>query len=593
MRIAAAITLCLGLAACGNPSEAATEPKPDVGTQLTLNQGSLIGFKAENGAHVWLGIPFAESTAGQNRWRAPRPVSAWDGIRPATTFAPSCPQFSREESDAGELIGSEDCLYLNVYAPPDAQGRDLPVMIWIHGGANVWGAASERDGSKLAVDQNVILVTVQYRLGPLGFFAHEALRDTADKPLDRAANFALLDLIASLKWVGREIATFGGNPDNVTIFGESAGGQNIAALIGSPLAKGLFHKAIMQSGGFDSASLDQAEFANSDFYNPSSVVIDKLGYRDFGSKETAKALRKTSLADLFATYATKAEAAKPRLRYNDGTPEFPNIPAVISDGVTLPKAPLRSLLSDQETFNSVPMIMGTTRDELKALFQADPKLVKKRLGLFPAARNQRRYDLISEYTSRLWRIHAVDQPAAIISRAGHNEIWAYRFDWDESGSVGMTDLAKLLGASHGFEAPFIFGTFDVFTDNSKYLFPPKNAESRNALSATMMEYWASFARGGQPLAQTGPEWPRYTENESQPKIMRFDSEEDKGISVLTGADSMDKWISDLQNDQKVSRADRCAILDVLTTYRDGNVIPPPARVQIDALRKSRCTAGQQ
>ncbi|MEP2103816.1 MAG: carboxylesterase family protein [Parasphingorhabdus sp.] len=588
-RIAAGIALSLCLAACGNLSEAAAEPVKDADTLLALSQGQLIGFKASNGAHVWRGIPFGASTAGQNRWRAPRPVSAWSDIKSATKFGPPCPQFSREKSNAGELIGSEDCLYLNVYTPPNAQGRDLPVMVYIHGGANVWGTGSDNDGSKLAVEQNIILVTVQYRLGPLGFFAHQSLRKTATQPLDRAANFALLDLIANLTWVRDEISVFGGDPSNVTIFGESAGGQNIAALIGSPLATGLFHQAIMQSGGFDSVSLDKAEFENSDFFNPASVVINKLGHQDLDNKETAAALRQTSLADLFATYATREEAAETRIRYNDGTPEFPNIPAIISDGVSLPKAPLRSLLSDQETFNAVPMIMGTNRDELKALFQSDPKLVEKKLGLFPAARNQHRYDLISEYASRLWRIHTVDEPAAMMDRAGHKDIWAYRFDWDESGSVGMTDLSKLLGASHGFEIPFVFGTFDDFADGSKYLFPSKHAASRGALSAAMGQYWTSFARDGQPKAESGPAWPRYTSGSSH-QLIRFDSERDNGIGTLPGLDSMKLWIADLQQDKRMSPSDQCAILNVFKTYRDGNVIPSAARRQIHALGQSQCPA---
>lgn len=589
-RIAAGIALSLCLTACENPLEAAPAPVEDDDTRLTLNKGQVIGFKSGNGAYIWRGIPFGASTAGANRWRSPRPVAQWDGVLSAIAPAPPCPQFSREKSTAGTLIGSEDCLYLNVYAPPNATDRDLPVMVWIHGGAHVWGMASERDGSKLATGQDVIVVTVQYRLGPLGFFAHQSLRESAEQPLDKAANFALLDLIASLRWVREEISAFGGDPNNVTIFGESAGGQNIAALIGSPLAKGLFHKAIMQSGGFDSVPLSKAEYANSNYYNPAAVVVDKLGFRRFDSKKTARALRETSVADLLAVYATEEIAANARFRYNDGEPEFPNIPAVISDGVTLPLAPLRSLLSDQSTFNAVPMIMGTNRDELKALFQADPALVKKHLGLFPAARDQRLYDLISEYASRLWRIHALDEPASQMARAGHEAVWAYRFDWDESGSIGMTDLAKLFGASHGFETPFVFGTFDDFSDELKYLFPDKYAASRDGLSAVMSEYWAAFARSGQPSRSAGPDWPRYTSG-PQRQLMRFDSERDKGVGILPGADSMGRWIADLRNDKRISQTDLCAILTVLKTYHDGHVIPPPARRQINALRRSQCPTG--
>jgi para-nitrobenzyl esterase len=586
-RFAIGICLSLCLSGCGDQTASDSVPAADKTTVRQLSHGQVIGFKADGGAHIWRGIPFGASTAGANRWRAPRPVAAWDGVRKALKPATPCPQFSREESSAGELIGAEDCLSLNVFAPPDAQGRDLPVMIWIHGGANVWGSANEQDGSNLATEQDVMVITVQYRLGPLGFFAHQAIRDSAVEPLDRAANFALLDLIAALQWVQNEISAFGGDPNNVTIFGESAGGQNIAALVGSPLAKGLFHRAIMQSGGFDSVSLAEAELANSEFFNPSSVVVEKLGFEGFDGKQTANALRLAPLADLFKTYATKEEAVNARTRYNDGTPYFPNIPAIISDGITLPLTPLRLLLADRTNFNAVPMIMGTNRDELKALFQGDPKLVKKHLGLFPAARNQQRYDLISEYASRLWRIHAVDDPAIIMASAGHKDVWAYRFDWDESGSIGMTDFAKLLGASHGFEMPFIFNGFNDFSENPEYIFPKEYAASRNALSTTMAEYWASFARTGTPNAPSGPEWPRYSQDDTF-RLIHFDSERDKGVGILSGTDSMTRWIADLQKDQRVSNADLCALLEVLETYVDGNVIPTGSRDRIDALRRSRC-----
>ena len=247
-----------------------------------MAQGELIGFTAENGAHIWRGVPYGEDTSGKNRWRAPRPAPVWDGVREATAFAPVCPQIATpftpiEGFVLGELEGSEDCLAMDIYAPSDAVGRSLPVMVWIHGGSNVSGASQMYIGDRLAANEDVIVISVQYRLGPLGWFSHQALRDSADTFEDTSANFGTLDLIASLKWVRDNITAFGGDPDRVTIFGESAGGHNVATLLGSPLAEGLFHQAIIQSGSFDSVSVSDAEGQSGSLTNASRDVAKRLG----------------------------------------------------------------------------------------------------------------------------------------------------------------------------------------------------------------------------------------------------------------------------------------------------------------------------
>ncbi|MEL7030205.1 MAG: carboxylesterase family protein, partial [Pseudomonadota bacterium] len=207
------------VAACGG--EPVDPPTPDVDTIRATQHGPIIGFTAENGAHVWRGVPFAASTAGENRWRAPKPPQGWSETREALQFAERCAQLTNmydagEGLKPGRAVGSEDCLAVNIFAPPDAEGADLPVMVWIHGGGNVWGRSGDYDGSRLAQNENVIIVAVQYRLGPFGWFAHEALRESAADPRDAAASFAVLDLIASLEWVRDNITAFGGDADNVT-----------------------------------------------------------------------------------------------------------------------------------------------------------------------------------------------------------------------------------------------------------------------------------------------------------------------------------------------------------------------------------------
>ncbi|MEN8161810.1 MAG: carboxylesterase family protein, partial [Myxococcota bacterium] len=239
----------------------ASEPPVAVptGDPATLRQppaGDVVGSAGHHGGHAWLGIPYAEPPLGALRWRAPQPLLPWTGTREALASGASCPQFANglggdTSAEPGTLIGSEDCLTLNVYAPvlagPPAEAH-LPVMVWIHGGGNTIGTASFYDGSRLASEQAVVVVTINYRLGALGWLRHAALREGADA-LDASGNLGTLDQIQALRWVQNNVAAFGGDPGNVTIFGESAGGQNVLVLLTAPAAADLFHRAIAQSGG--------------------------------------------------------------------------------------------------------------------------------------------------------------------------------------------------------------------------------------------------------------------------------------------------------------------------------------------------------
>lgn len=214
---------------------------------IETRQGALIGF-TEGDTHVWCGIPYAAPPVGQWRWRSPRPPARWDGVRPATAFSASSWQSSEScqelgGGDPGQF--SEDCLYLNVWSPV-ARADPLPVMVWLHGGGFTLGAGGlpPYNGRALA-KRGAVVVTINYRLGHLGFFAHPALEGEEERVVH---NFALLDQIKALEWVRDNIAAFGGDPENITVFGESAGARSVLSLMASPLAGGLFHKAIVQSG---------------------------------------------------------------------------------------------------------------------------------------------------------------------------------------------------------------------------------------------------------------------------------------------------------------------------------------------------------
>ena len=517
----------------------AQTPAPE--TVRTIAQGELTGMVADSGAHVWLNVPFAADTGGENRWRAPRPAAAWDGTREAVAHGPRCPQIansftmSDEPFEPGDLLGDEACLNLDIYAPANAAGKSLPVMMWIHGGSNVSGTSADYDGSFLAANENVIVIAVQYRLGPLGFFSHAALRETATTNEDRAANFATLDLIAALKWIRANASAFGGDAGNVTIFGESAGGHNVATLLGSPLATGLFHRAIIQSGGFDSVSVAEAEGREGTLSNTSPDVAERLGGSEI--------FHAASTAEIFAAFELE-----------NGVIELPK---VIQDGVTIPSTPLREAFSSTSTFNAVPIITGTNRDEMK-LFQAvDPRFTRRRLGRFIVPRDATYYAASSNYGSRVWRIRSVDLPAAQMAAAGHSQVYAYRFDWDDGGRVFLSNLKNLLGASHGMEIPFVFNRFQLLGSLDSVMFQKKTLKDRDALSRTMGTYWANFARTGTPGSAGGLAWPAYSAGGET--LIRLDSANDGGIELMQGADSFSSVLADLKADKRLNQKERCEL----------------------------------
>ena len=228
------------------------------------SQGLVIGTNYDNNTFAWKGIPFAKAPIGNLRWKSPEPAESWNGLLQANEFSDEC--FQREIIFAEEkFIGSEDCLYLNIWSPRlseqeiNEMDKPLPVMMWIHGGGNIVGDAKIYDPSTLVSEQEVIVVTIQYRMGALGWFRHPSLVDQNSSLEEKSGNFGTLDTIAALKWIKKNIDAFGGDPNNVTIFGESAGGHNVTALFASPLAAGLFHKVIVQSGVSSVSSITASE----------------------------------------------------------------------------------------------------------------------------------------------------------------------------------------------------------------------------------------------------------------------------------------------------------------------------------------------
>jgi para-nitrobenzyl esterase len=274
------ITLAVGGYWLNQPEEPTFVPVPDNATLRKTTSGNLLGYTGANGAWIWRGIRYAKAPKGTLRWRAPLPPKAprKGGIIETLASGSACPQLpstlSEDAAPGRVTVGSEDCLFMNIYAPPNAE--NAPVMLWLHGGGNTIGEGASYSGENLAIKHGVIVVTINYRLGLFGWFSHPSL--STGNPKDDSGNYGTLDVIRGLEWVRNNIESFGGNPSNVTLFGESAGAFDTLAMMASPLAEGLFHRAIVQSGGFETTPMAVARntASNGGHAFSSAEILTKL-----------------------------------------------------------------------------------------------------------------------------------------------------------------------------------------------------------------------------------------------------------------------------------------------------------------------------
>ncbi len=439
---------------------------------------------------AFLGIPYAEAPTGDRRWAPPVPRAPWPDIRDSVAHGPACWQPSGGPLDAlvpgmGSPLQGDDCLSVNVWTPAADDGR-RPVMVWVHGGAFSLGAGSlpVYDGSRLAAEQDVVVVTFNYRLGAQGFLV---LDDPSCTP-----NVGLLDQVEALAWVRDNIEGFGGDPANVTVFGESAGGGGVLSLLSMPAASGLFHRAIVQSGATDLLlDRDRAAHVAEAFARAAGVEpADTAALRSLPGPAVVDA-QAGAAATLFATVGT-----------------MPFHPCV--DGQVMPRTWLDAA---RDGINPVPLIIGTTRDEMALFAGFDPSAADlDDEGL--ARRLARLGALDAVGTTQAYRAGGLDDPPAIWSRvqtdtamwlpavaiaearSAHAPVWMYRFDRPAANPA--------LGACHGVDIPFPFGTLDA-SGWSEFLGDPDGA---SRLSATVRSLWSSFARDGAPSAP-GVTWGGY------------------------------------------------------------------------------------
>lgn len=565
-----AVVLCLSLLlGCGGEEP---PPEPDPGSKRSIAQGTLVGYAhPDRNAHVWKGVPFAKPPTGDLRWRAPQPPEPWSGDLEANTSGSPCVQL--DMMDPTQVTGDEDCLFLDIYAPkfetaavPEGDDR-RPVMLWIHGGGNSIGDASVYDASRLAVEGDVIVVAIQYRLGVLGWFAHPALRATADGPEDASGNYGTLDTIRALEWVRDNIAAFGGDPGRVTIFGESAGGLNVFALLMSPRAKGLFHRAISQSGSAVSVPMSVAEtYADDDPRQSagSNEVLLRHLLRDEQANDRAEAkariasmsheeiegyLRGKSAAELLAVFDEEI----------GGGMYF--VPQLLRDGHVISALEPRKAFVTPGEHNAVPTIAGVNREETKLFSLMMSPHISRFLGIITGVKDQRAHDLDGEYGGLLWRVEGMDAPLEAMASTGRQDVWGYRFDWDEFGKLLWLDLASLLGASHAIEILFVFGFTDLgsFTDNVY-----ADLESAELLSRQMRSYWTTFAHEGVPGAGAEPalplpKWKRWGPGASDEKFIVFDTAADGGLRMEGGVVDAELVLTRLESDERIKDdEERCA-----------------------------------
>jgi para-nitrobenzyl esterase len=495
--VALILSSILFVTACSDSSDSRPEEKlPDLGSSVDLTNGPLAGQDSDRATTwEWLGVPYVAAPVGELRWKAPRSVEPWPQPREAIDFAPACPQIYF----FGNYIGEEDCLYLNVWRPR-SQERELPVFLWIHGGSNRWGAADwpVYHGARLAEQANIVVVTIQYRLGPLGWLYYPPLQDgTAN---DNSGNFGTLDIIASLEWVQDNIAVFGGDASNVTAGGESAGGADVLSLLLTDQARGLFHKAVVQSGGGGVSSTEGASAR-------AAAMVDNLMALEGATPEPY------SPAEL-AGYL-RGKSAEEIILAN------PGVPTNIGDGHLLPAD--GSALFDTGDFpNKVPLLIGTNKDEYK--LYTNPAGYNE----LPDASEELR-DAVGRYRSDLWRVSGADGIATRLRRLpDYPDIYVYRFNWGSPDDNGDSPLpfpfGPTGGAHHGAELPFMFGNPNSFLieEYKDLLYNDANLDSRMAMADVMVDYWGSFIRQGDPNGGGLPPWSPWNNTPGEYKAITLD-----------------------------------------------------------------------
>jgi len=564
-RIVSAILALLFPILAVSGQTAAFEPKWENSLELKTAYGSVRGKKDKDDTYAWLGIPYAAPPVGEFRWRAPQAPRSWTGVFEATRFGNRALQ---RRPVVGLIDGAEDCLYLNIWRPAD-EARDLPVYVWIHGGGNSSGASNavpDYYGHAFASKARAVFVSINYRLGVFGWFSNPALREGAD-PDSASGNFGTLDIIQALKWIRQNIRAFGGDPDRVTIAGESAGAFNALTLLASPRATGLFHRAIVESGYRTATTKESAERFSNDFI--AKLLVHEKVVAD--EREALAYMAKTPARDL-AAWLRSVPASRIISLFSPSPSGMINFPYPIFDGDVLPAEGFDALAHPA---SNVPVLIGTNKEETK-IFQ----WLGRENPRDPA------YQPYAELASARWKADGADSIAdAISSRPDSASVHVYRFDWGafhpDGSSVLPEPVARRLGAFHSLEISFFLGT-DSIQGNIIFfnrIITRENEAGRRALQAQMLSYarnlawtgdpntpppWAAPISAEAPSSAILPHWDAWIATDTAPAFMRFDA------NLQTATSAIDH-----------GRMTRQKVEELLAAYPE----PLQARLR-EALRKS-------
>lgn len=472
---------------------------PQVKTRLGTVEG-----KDDGKVKTFLGIPYAAPPVGGLRWKAPAPAAKWTGVKKAKEFGSHCLQ----GNVFGDMVfhdpgGSEDCLTLNVWVADKHVDPKLPVMVWIYGGGFVAGTTSEgrQNGYNLA-QQGVIVVSMNYRLGVFGFMVHPEL--AAESGHNSAGNYGLLDQVAALQWVHDNIAAFGGDPGNVTIFGESAGSFSVSAQMASPLAKGLFQKAIGESGAAFSRSGLSFDAMSARAEKDAKLVKDKLDA--------------STLAELRAVPAEKllASFAPPQSRGFDFGPDVDgyflpeSVPAVFAAGKQNDAALIAGWNHDEGSFEIAYSPQKPTAESFKATAQKDfGDKADEFLKLYPADTDEHALRSAQDYAGDKFIALSTWAWIEAQSKTGKQPTYRYRFDM---APFSKNPNAPRMGAYHSAEIEYVFGQLDSKTDVTW-------RDSDRQVSEMMQKFWANFAKNGNPNGPGLPKWPPYTASDGWPVMI--------------------------------------------------------------------------
>jgi para-nitrobenzyl esterase len=432
-------------------------------------------------------------------------------------------------------------------------------MFWIHGGGNTTGRKDIYDFSKMVKNHQVIVVTINYRLGPLGWFTHPDIQGNQEH-IDKTSNFGTLDIIHALKWVNKNISNFGGDKNNVTIFGESAGGHNVLSLLVSPLAKGLFHKAITQSGYTTSISPEKA-FKQKERSDTSDYTSDKF-IKKIASKgllNESKSLRDNllglSVDQIYSEYLDVSNQ---------------NIPLLTNDGIAIPAIGLKESLSKNKYVNQVPVIAGSNRDEVKLWLGSARYFVDLEYSFIGQVlnipkvklKNKHAFESFNYYRSSAWQIRGVDEPLSALKDAGINELYAYRYDWDDHRRYLVANFKEIIGAAHATEIPLLTGNNKLVGDYGFFIYP--RGPSKRFTSKNMMKFWTNFAKTGSPgFSTNGIEWKKYF-HETKKSYLIIDNK--KNLKMESLVPNFENLVNELAKDDSLSSLEKCVVLFQMGTY---------------------------